>query len=776
MKRLLLLLVLACTVPVSAQIRLGGSTEPSSVIHTQSFATLAALLSAVGSTPTDVVADSTVAVSANETIPATVTLKVIAPGRFVFTNSAILTINGSFTTDPRYQAFSGTGGPAFACGGTQRLSPYWWGLDSDGTDITRALQASIDALPDCGGTIVIPSSPALGVNILKPIHVNRSHVEIRGENQRDTTLINSYLVGGPAFFVGSDLPAFPTEAALATGTGSAFTLAAGYGLNLSDAGTVELNTLAAFTAECYVKFSSLAAGNTYYVLSSRAKLLDGDTTAGAFELAANTTGGGGTEKIVGKLRVGSTYYTLTGTTIISTGATYHVAMTYDGSNIRLFVDGNLEDTEAATGTVTQRSTEDVRLGLPTVKWPDVPDSDLSALGAVDSVRLSSTARYVSAFTAPTAKFTGDVNTLILCNFTEQIGQITSAYTNVGTAYLVLRRNTNLNFLTKVTIRDLQINGKHNSSGIFVFSGNDCKFANLDIQFTRIGLYMFSSSFLNHVTDFRGLAGNVTRFMLSNCLSSGVNYYEHVNIAGGVVPFIGSTGSLVLTNSYITVGPTSLYGMLFTAADDTTITLINPNISDEGVDTGVGRAGLAFTNVLAASVQGGTIFFRMNDSPSVANYSGGQTQLTFTGTQFEVAPLATEAVNLTGTVPATLTLVGPYTNQPTIPWSNNPGSTMVLGRGVQYPNRTVTTTYAVKVSDYTIRGDATGGAFSGTLPTAVGVAGKRYIFKKIDSSGNAFTVATTSSQTIDGSTTKVLATQWATVALESDGANWIIVGN
>jgi hypothetical protein len=62
----------------------------------------------------------------------------------------------------------------------------------------------------------------------------------------------------------------------------------------------------------------------------------------------------------------------------------------------------------------------------------------------------------------------------------------------------------------------------------------------------------------------------------------------------------------------------------------------------------------------------------------------------------------------------------------------------------------------------------------TLPTAVGCIGRRYTIKKTDASANAVTIATTSSQTIDGTTTKALSTQYAAYTVQSDGANWQII--
>jgi hypothetical protein len=89
--------------------------------------------------------------------------------------------------------------------------------------------------------------------------------------------------------------------------------------------------------------------------------------------------------------------------------------------------------------------------------------------------------------------------------------------------------------------------------------------------------------------------------------------------------------------------------------------------------------------------------------------------------------------------------------------------------------TKTTTYTITATDGTILCDATSAAFTVTLPTAVSATGKTYIVKKIDSSANAVTIATTSSQTIDTISTQVLGIQSAWLVIQSDGSNWQIVG-
>jgi predicted GH43/DUF377 family glycosyl hydrolase/lysophospholipase L1-like esterase len=62
----------------------------------------------------------------------------------------------------------------------------------------------------------------------------------------------------------------------------------------------------------------------------------------------------------------------------------------------------------------------------------------------------------------------------------------------------------------------------------------------------------------------------------------------------------------------------------------------------------------------------------------------------------------------------------------------------------------------------------------TLPTAVGITGKEYRIK-LTSSGSC-TIATTGSQTIDASTTYSLSAQYKYVTVQSNGSNWVIIGN
>lgn len=81
-------------------------------------------------------------------------------------------------------------------------------------------------------------------------------------------------------------------------------------------------------------------------------------------------------------------------------------------------------------------------------------------------------------------------------------------------------------------------------------------------------------------------------------------------------------------------------------------------------------------------------------------------------------------------------------------------------------------YAVGAGDRFILATSGSAGVTVTLPAAV--LGARHVVKKVDAGTGAVTVATTSAQTIDGAATKVLATQYASVEVVSDGTSWFVV--
>lgn len=84
--------------------------------------------------------------------------------------------------------------------------------------------------------------------------------------------------------------------------------------------------------------------------------------------------------------------------------------------------------------------------------------------------------------------------------------------------------------------------------------------------------------------------------------------------------------------------------------------------------------------------------------------------------------------------------------------------------------TKTTTYTAVNADI-ILADASGGAFTITLPAASNRL--VVVVKKIDNTGNLLTISPAAG-TIDGQSTHTLAQQYTSVTLTSDGSNWFVI--
>jgi hypothetical protein len=106
--------------------------------------------------------------------------------------------------------------------------------------------------------------------------------------------------------------------------------------------------------------------------------------------------------------------TATDANAITTGVWYHIAVVRDSSNIKVYRDG----TEVLSLTApTISGNRQLRIGGGR-DGGSFPNTDLN--GWMDEIRVSNTARYTAAFTAPTAQFVNDSNTLLLlhCNGTD----------------------------------------------------------------------------------------------------------------------------------------------------------------------------------------------------------------------------------------------------------------------------------------------------------------------------------------------------------------------
>jgi hypothetical protein len=94
----------------------------------------------------------------------------------------------------------------------------------------------------------------------------------------------------------------------------------------------------------------------------------------------------------------------------------------------------------------------------------------------------------------------------------------------------------------------------------------------------------------------------------------------------------------------------------------------------------------------------------------------------------------------------------------------------------YPSITAvkTANYTATALDDVIPCDASGGAFTVTLPTAASSTGKILTIKKVDASLLLVTIDGDGSETIDGETTIALNFKYESLTIQSDGTNWHVL--
>ena len=107
-------------------------------------------------------------------------------------------------------------------------------------------------------------------------------------------------------------------------------------------------------------------------------------------------------------------------------------------------------------------------------------------------------------------------------------------------------------------------------------------------------------------------------------------------------------------------------------------------------------------------------------------------------------------------------------------AGTPGTWGELGSGrkIFKVTNTLASLYTVSQYDEIIESDATSNTITVRLPL-IGLTGKKYIIRKKDSSVNAITVASQSGETINGSGTFSLATQYKTVTVYDNGTEWSV---
>ena len=89
-------------------------------------------------------------------------------------------------------------------------------------------------------------------------------------------------------------------------------------------------------------------------------------------------------------------------------------------------------------------------------------------------------------------------------------------------------------------------------------------------------------------------------------------------------------------------------------------------------------------------------------------------------------------------------------------------------------QTVTSATTLNSAHRVVLCDASGGAFTVTLPAVASSIDQEYWIKKIDNSANAVTIDGISIETVDDQTTRILSMQYDAVHIVPDSTGWWIL--
>ena len=106
-------------------------------------------------------------------------------------------------------------------------------------------------------------------------------------------------------------------------------------------------------------------------------------------------------------------------------------------------------------------------------------------------------------------------------------------------------------------------------------------------------------------------------------------------------------------------------------------------------------------------------------------------------------------------------------------TTSPNSTLDVSGSLATKIRIFTTTYTADITDCNLIFTGTS-ATTITLPDATTITGRMYVIKNASTNTSALTIATTSSQTIDGITSQALTSAYQTLTVVSNGTGWNIM--
>jgi len=537
-------------------------------------------------------------------------------------------------------------------------------VPDDTNDDWGAIQAAINAASAGNGpygTVYIPRGTYY---VSKPLHITKG-IKFYGAGRGSTTITGysadqgAVLVVSPPTSLGYN--GIPTGPSLATGAGNSMYLDGTYNyeLNLREAGAVELDGRSSVTLELFYKPNFSVSAGQFNIISSSGSVTGPD---GSNAISLQHTDN---DSITGIVCVGGAMRILqTPSNTVSIGNVYHLALTYDGSMVRLFVNGVLKASQAATGTINQKVAEDFVIGPKVGGFMETTFYNQMAKGWVDSVRISATARYTANFTAPTAKSSFDGNTLFQLNFDNNYDEFTVATTMYGQQHLFLRRfGGGMGQVGNFQMSDLSFIGTGPEFIYMISSTID----NVQVTASRRGFHFINNCYLNRLNSLRAVGQTSTQFAVAAGAASGVLTFEDLSISGSHYPLYVDTSSIVVNGLWIESSQGTEVAAVLKGDMNTSVVIDQPETSAE-TNPNTLRNVFAIIGTGTVVLHGGTIE-TSNAAPHVYVQGGGS--VIHVGANYSLIGTAPATVYQIASPPTNgVQLLSPIQQSMNIPWADN----------------------------------------------------------------------------------------------------------
>lgn len=436
--------------------------------------------------------------------------------------------------------------------------------------------------------------PDANLQMHTPLVISGSNITIRGTSRYSSKLNVQGNFEGPQIIVCGTSGSGWAKPAIGSGPYAGMGSwqmdgTSNYYLKLNDSPNFRHDGLAGCYMSIWAKPTSLTAG---FILKSSGGVSSVSGTPApyketvAFEIVHDGDDTSGKAKLTGRLNVGGTLHAISSTAgngmVIN--AWSHLAMDYDGSTLRLFLNGTSVATASISGSVSQSALENVVIGPDVSQQGGVNAADM--IGFVSSFEFCRASQHASNFTPTAGPVTLGSDTQMFGNFDQETNNAYSVgtiqfFNNDTTKYSrpvyfpIRRRDNGGNLQAFVELSNLNLGG----GGVYTFATSNFNYNNLVINGSS-GIVTENNSFISKVSDC---------FINSTSLtSSNTNVWpSRYGVSWG--------GACGWTTEDVTVTGYMFEYMTLTAGCQVTNLFCNPQSDTVGIVSLVSYSGVEFGN-------------------------------------------------------------------------------------------------------------------------------------------------------------------------------------